>query len=121
MTEKALQKTVEDYLDLYGIPWLHCTTFLRVRAYGKCKQCGSSVSGWKNQPVPGMTGWPDLLIFFKRGFLALELKYGSNKLSAEQRVIKENLEQQGYVYKVAYTWAEAKEHIDFRLHAEGKL
>ena len=120
MTEKDLQKTVEDYLTTYGIPWLHCTTFIRKKVYIKCG-CGKAITKWVNMPIPGMKGWPDLLIFFKCGFLALELKQGGNTLTPEQRDIKANLEQQGYRYEVAYTWEKAKEHIDFRLHAEGKL
>ena len=120
MTEKQLQKQVEDYLRLKRVPYLHCTTFMRVRTYGKCVRCQVAISGWKNVAIPGMTGWPDLIIFFKRWCVFIELKHGKNRLTAEQAGKKAELESQGYLWYTMRTWDEAKEKIDYFLQAEGK-
>lgn len=142
MTEKQLQKLADDYLGRHkyvdarivkkwledGIPidvknlglYLGFTTYMKVRTYNKCK-CGKAIYGWKHVAIPGMSGWPDRLIFFKVAPVALEFKVDDNVLSPQQVAIRNIFESQGYRWHTCYTWEEAKEVIDFNLHAEGKI
>jgi hypothetical protein len=62
--------------------------------------------------LPGM---PDILIASQNsGYPALfiEMKYGRNKLTESQESIKKQLESEGYLVKVCYSWQEAKVEVE---------
>ena len=88
----------------------------------------SKFQRWKNKVLGTRPGCPDLLIFYShiksikdkyselelRVFmgLAIEMKHGRNKLTAEQSMFMEQLNDDGWFCEVCYSSAEAIEVID---------
>ena len=106
ISEKAFQKQVEDYLKLKGVLYLHLTTYMKIGRKGN----------ERNISIPGMTGWPDLLIFFNKGCVAMELKVGENTLTKTQEFIKHELWFSGYKWHTVYTFEKAREIINLNLY-----
>jgi hypothetical protein len=46
------------------------------------------------------------------GGMYIEMKYGSNTLTPEQRIFKQDMFSAGYFCVVCYSWQEAVEHIE---------
>ena len=85
--ESYLQSLCESYLTMRHIPYLHLTTAIHRKVAGR----------FYTFPVPGMTDWPDLLIFMPGGKPQLvELKSAKGKLSAGQVRKFAELKKAGY-------------------------
>ena len=103
MTERQLQIAAAQYLDLNRWLWAHVPN--------EGKRSGRYGAGLKAQGLK--RGVPDILIFeywgdyvqgFSGGFgVALELKHGKNKLTAEQSVWLDRLERRGWLCQVCYS------------------
>ena len=62
--------------------------------------------------APGM---PDILIASQNGgypALFIEMKHGKGRLTDSQKTIKQQLESEGYLVKVCYSWQEAKAEVE---------
>jgi hypothetical protein len=99
-SEEAEQITVIEYCDLLGIPVTHTANEgKRSKSYGaKLKRMGLR------------PGFPDLLITRARGVyhgFAIEMKYGNNKLTNEQKEWLRILSKEGYATAVCYSASEA--------------
>ena len=101
---KALEKQCMDYMNLKKILYLHLTTHVKREIGGK----------FYNFSIPGMTGWPDFIIFEGDNTVYfVECKTGKGRLSKEQIKIKERLESAGFMYTVVKTFEQFKEFIEF--------
>lgn len=99
-SEEAEQIAVIEYCDLLGIPVTHSANEgKRSKSYGaKLKRMGLR------------PGFPDLLITRARGGyhgFAIEMKYGNNKPTSDQKEWLRRLSQEGYATAVCYTAADA--------------
>lgn len=81
---KQLESAVTNYLKYNNIP------FLRIDNY-RCFKCGQVQNGKAK-------GFPDFFCYTKN--LAIECKTGTGRLTTEQKVIKEQMEESGIEYLV---------------------
>lgn len=89
ISEVAWQAQVTELAGYLGWKFLHVR-----RSIGKGRQ-------W--QTTTNVRGWPDLFLWHPaRGFLALELKVGSNQATPEQETVLAELEAAGARTMVAY-------------------
>jgi len=87
--EGLLQNLSESYLTRLQIPYLHLTTF------------------FKGKRIPGMTYWPDLLIFMPKGRpLLVELKSEKGEPSDGQIAKFADLEASGYPVQIVRDFEE---------------
>lgn len=89
ISEAEWQAQVVDLATMLGYQVLHVR-----RSIGGTKQ------GWRT--TTSIVGWPDLLCFGPRGIVALELKVGKNRPTAEQLAVLTALEQAGARVMVAW-------------------
>lgn len=104
-SEDAEQEAVVEYCDLLHIPILH------IPNEGK-----RSVSYAARMKRMGLrSGFPDLFVTLARGGyhgLFIEMKYGNNKTTKEQKEWLELLTAEGYACAVCYGAAEAIKIIE---------
>lgn len=91
-------------------------------AYPKKLLAAIPNGGMRNKVVAGklkaegvIAGMPDILIASQNGgypALFIEMKNGKNTLTDSQITIKEQLESEGYLVKVCYSWMEAKAEVE---------
>lgn len=105
MTEAALQASVVQWLNLKRIEY-------RVGLEGVRLTIGQR----RKMKAQGMgKGWPDIMIFEKRGQysgLAIELKWGKNKPTPEQKEKLAYLESQGWKTAVHRNFDDVKREIE---------
>jgi hypothetical protein len=107
--ESRLQSICESYLTMRRIPYLHLTTCIKRNVAGR----------FYSFPVPGMTGFPDLLIFLpKARLLLVELKTATGKLSADQKLVFAGLAEKGHIVFTVRTFEAFKEMIEERVKCQ---
>ena len=104
-SEDAEQEAVVEYCDLLHIPIVHIPNEgKRILSYAaRMKKMGLR------------RGFPDLLVPLARGGyhgLSIEMKYGKNKITKEQKEWLERLAAEGYACAVCYGAAEAIKTIE---------
>ena len=104
-SEDAEQEAVVEYCDLLHIPIVHIPN--------EGKRSLSYAARMKRMGL--RSGFPDLLIPLARGGyhgLFIEMKYGKNKTTKEQKEWLERLSAEGYACAVCYNAAEAIKTIE---------
>lgn len=104
-SEDAEQEAVVEYCDLLHIPIVHIPN--------EGKRSLSYAARMKRMGL--RSGFPDLLVPLARGGyhgLFIEMKYGKNKTTKEQKEWLERLSAEGYVCAVCYNAAEAIKTIE---------
>ena len=104
-SEDAEQEAVVEYCDLLHIPIVHIPN-----------EGNRSLSYAARMKRMGLrSGFPDLLVPLARGGyhgLFIEMKYGKNKTTKEQKEWLERLSAEGYACAVCYNAAEAIKTIE---------
>lgn len=104
-SEDAEQEAVVEYCDLLHIPIVHIPN--------EGKRSLSYAARMKRMGL--RSGFPDLLVPLARGGyhgLFIEMKYGKNKTTKEQKEWLERLSAEGYACAVCYNAAEAIKTIE---------
>lgn len=104
-SEDAEQEAVVEYCDLLHIPIVHIPN--------EGKRSLSYAARMKRMGL--RSGFPDLLVPLARGGyhgLFIEMKYGKNKTTKEQKEWLECLSAEGYACAVCYNAAEAIKTIE---------
>ena len=104
-SEDAEQEAVVEYCDLLHIPIVHIPN--------EGKRSLSYAARMKRMGL--RSGFPDLLVPLARGGyhgLFIEMKYGKNKTTKEQKEWLERLSADGYACAVCYNAAEAIKTIE---------
>lgn len=104
-SEDAEQEAVVEYCDLLHIPIVHIPN--------EGKRSLSYAARMKRMGL--RSGFPDLLVPLARGGyhgLFIEMKYGKNKTTKEQKEWLERLSAEGYACAVCYNAAEAIKIIE---------
>ena len=104
-SEDAEQEAVVEYCDLLHIPIVHIPN--------EGKRSLSYAARMKRMGL--RSGFPDLLVPLARGGyhgLFIEMKYGKNKTTKEQKEWLELLSAEGYACAVCYNAAEAIKTIE---------
>lgn len=104
-SEDAEQEAVVEYCDLLHIPIVHIPN--------EGKRSLSYAARMKKMGL--RSGFPDLLVPLARGGyhgLFIEMKYGKNKTTKEQKEWLERLSAEGYACTVCYNAAEAIKTIE---------
>ena len=104
-SEDAEQEAVVEYCDLLHIPIVHIPN--------EGKRSLSYAARMKRMGL--RSGFPDLLVPLARGGyhgLFVEMKYGKNKTTKEQKEWLERLSAEGYACAVCYNAAEAIKTIE---------
>ena len=104
-SEDAEQEAVVEYCDLLHIPIVHIPN--------EGKRSLSYAARMKKMGL--RRGFPDLLVPLARGGyhgLFIEMKYGKNKTTKEQKEWLERLSAEGYACAVCYNAAEAIKTIE---------
>ena len=104
-SEDAEQEAVVEYCDLLHIPIVHIPN--------EGKRSLSYAARMKRMGL--RSGFPDLLVPLARGDyhgLFIEMKYGKNKTTKEQKEWLERLSGEGYACAVCYNAAEAIKTIE---------
>ena len=104
-SEDAEQEAVVEYCDLLHIPIVHIPN--------EGKRSLSYAARMKRMGL--RSGFPDLLVPLARGKyhgLFIEMKYGKNKTTKEQKEWLERLSAEGYACAVCYNAAEAIKTIE---------
>ena len=104
-SEDAEQEAVVEYCDLLHIPIVHIPN--------EGKRSLSYAARMKRMGL--RSGFPDLLVPIARGGyhgLFIEMKYGKNKTTKEQKEWLERLSAEGYACAVCYNAAEAIKTIE---------
>ena len=104
-SEDAEQEAVVEYCDLLHIPIVHIPN--------EGKRSLSYAARMKRMGL--RSGFPDLLVPLARGGyhgLFIEMKYGKNKTTKEQKEWLERLSAEGYACTVCYNAAEAIKTIE---------
>ena len=104
-SEDAEQEAVVEYCDLLHIPIVHIPN--------EGKRSLSYAARMKRMGL--RSGLPDLLVPLARGGyhgLFIEMKYGKNKTTKEQKEWLERLSAEGYACAVCYNAAEAIKTIE---------
>jgi hypothetical protein len=104
-SEDAEQEAVVEYCDLLHIPIVHIPN--------EGKRSLSYAARMKRMGL--RSGFPDLLVPLARGGyhgLFIEMKYGKNKTTKEQKEWLERLTAEGYACAVCYGAAEAIKTIE---------
>ena len=104
-SEDAEQEAVVEYCDLLHIPIVHIPN--------EGKRSLSYAARMKRMGL--RSGFPDLLVPLTRGGyhgLFIEMKYGKNKTTKEQKEWLERLSAEGYACAVCYNAAEAIKTIE---------
>lgn len=104
-SEDAEQEAVVEYCDLLHIPIVHIPN--------EGKRSLSYAARMKRMGL--RSGFPDLLVPLARGGyhgLFIEMKYGKNKTTKEQKEWLERLSAEGYACAVCYNSAEAIKTIE---------
>lgn len=104
-SEDAEQEAVVEYCDLLHIPIVHIPN--------EGKRSLSYAARMKRMGL--RSGFPDLLVPLARGGyhgLFIEMKYGKNKTTKEQKEWLERLTAEGYACAVCYNAAEAIKTIE---------
>lgn len=104
-SEDAEQEAVVEYCELLHIPIVHIPN--------EGKRSLSYAARMKRMGL--RSGFPDLLVPLARGGyhgLFIEMKYGKNKTTKEQKEWLERLSAEGYACAVCYNAAEAIKTIE---------
>ena len=104
-SEDAEQEAVVEYCDLLHIPIVHIPN--------EGKRSLSYAARMKRMGL--RSGFPDLFVTLARGEyhgLFIEMKYGKNKTTKEQKEWLERLSAEGYACAVCYNAAEAIKTIE---------
>lgn len=104
-SEDAEQEAVVEYCDLLHIPIVHIPN--------EGKRSLSYAARMKRMGL--RSGFPDLFVTRARGGyhgLFIEMKYGKNKTTKEQKEWLEHLSAEGYACAVCYNAAEAIKTIE---------
>ena len=104
-SEDAEQEAVVEYCDLLHIPIVHIPN--------EGKRSLSYAARMKRMGL--RSGFPDLFVPLARGGyhgLFIEMKYGKNKTTKEQKEWLERLSAEGYACAVCYNAAEAIKTIE---------
>ena len=104
-SEDAEQEAVVEYCDLLHIPIVHIPN--------EGKRSLSYAARMKRMGL--RSGFPDLLVPLARGGyhgLFIEMKYGKNKTTKEQKEWLDRLSAEGYACAVCYNAAEAIKTIE---------
>ena len=104
-SEDAEQEAVVEYCDLLHIPIVHI--------HNEGKRSLSYAARMKRMGL--RSGFPDLLVPLARGGyhgLFIEMKYGKNKTTKEQKEWLERLSAEGYACAVCYNAAKAIKTIE---------
>lgn len=104
-SEDAEQEAVVEYCDLLHIPIVHIPN--------EGKRSLSYAARMKRMGL--RSGFPDLFVPLARGKyhgLFIEMKYGKNKTTKEQKEWLERLSAEGYACAVCYNAAEAIKTIE---------
>lgn len=104
-SEDAEQEAVVEYCDLLHIPIVHIPN--------EGKRSLSYAARMKRMGL--RSGFPDLFVTLARGGyhgLFIEMKYGKNKTTKEQKEWLERLSAEGYACAVCYNAAEAIKTIE---------
>lgn len=104
-SEDAEQEAVVEYCDLLHIPIVHIPN--------EGKRSLSYAARMKRMGL--RSGFPDLLVPLARGGyhgLFIEMKYGKNKTTKEQKEWLERLSAEGYACAVCYNASEAIKTIE---------
>jgi hypothetical protein len=108
--ESRLQSLCESYLTMRHIPYLHLTTVIKRKIAGR----------FFCLPVPGMTGYPDLIIFMPRArVLLVELKSEKGVLSTDQKRVFTELGAKGHIVFTIRSFEAFKELVDERIKGGG--
>lgn len=80
--ESVTQDLVEQYLALLGLPKLHIPEFLLANAFGRAMS-GAEL-GAARDAADEVRGFPDLVIFYRGRYAAIELKTPIGKMTHAQ-------------------------------------
>ena len=104
-SENNFQKAVARYLDSRNLFWCHIPNGMR-----------TSIKQASVHKAMGMrSGMPDVMIFERKHTytgLAIELKVGKNKPTANQKACMEQLKKRGWFACVSYSLDEVIEIVD---------
>lgn len=94
--EKKIHETVKQWLNLRGIPYVHCRM---------------------DKPSTIRNGWPDFTVTYQGRAMCLEIKAAGGVLSTTQKECIAHLERTGTPVKVAYSDGEALEWLRSQIDA----